>query len=107
MTTLTEHRVRIPSFRDAVLIEGPAGWGEWSPLPGYPSDPMVCRRAAEEAATVPMPTPVRSRVRAERDLTYFTRGRFKPAQIPGTLRREPHATIDCRCDIMRMRASRH
>lgn len=63
MTTLTEHRLRLPGFRDAVLLEGPAGWGEWSPLPGYPSDPAVCRRAAEEAATAPFPPAVRPRVR--------------------------------------------
>ena len=71
MTTLTQHRVRLPlrlplgglPYRNAVLLKGPAGWGEWSPLPGYPSDPAVCRHAAEEAATVPWPTAVRSRVR--------------------------------------------
>lgn len=71
MRTLTEHRVRLPlrrplgreTHRDAVLLEGPSGWGEWSPLPGYPSDPLVCRRAAEEAATVPWPAAVRDRVR--------------------------------------------
>jgi O-succinylbenzoate synthase len=69
--TLVEHRVRVPlrtplggaGFRDAVLLEGPAGWGEWSPLPGYPSDPAACRRAAEEAATAPWPPARRSRVR--------------------------------------------
>jgi O-succinylbenzoate synthase len=65
--TLTEHRVRVPlragGFRDAVLLEGPAGWGEWSPLPGYPSDPAVCRRAAEEAAAVGWPPARRTRVR--------------------------------------------
>jgi O-succinylbenzoate synthase len=68
--TLTEHRVRLPlrvplggrTFRDAVLLEGPAGWGEWSPLPGYPSDPAVCRRAAEEAATELWPAAVRGQV---------------------------------------------
>jgi o-succinylbenzoate synthase len=59
--TLTEHRVRVS--RDVVLLHGPAGWGEWSPLPGYPSDPAVCRRAAEEAATVAWPAPVRDEVR--------------------------------------------
>lgn len=71
MTTLTQHRVRLPlrlplggmAHRDAVLLEGPEGWGEWSPFPGYPSDPAVCRHAAEEAATVPWPEPVRHRVR--------------------------------------------
>ena len=70
MRTLTEYRVRLPlrvplggrTDRDAVLLEGPAGWGEWSPLPGYPSDPAVCRRAAEEAATQPWPRPVRASV---------------------------------------------
>lgn len=67
MRTLTEHRVALPlragGHRDAVLLEGPAGWGEWSPLPGYPSDPAVCRRAAEEAATVEWPQPIRTEVR--------------------------------------------
>lgn len=70
MTVLTEHRVRLPlrvplggmTHRDAVLLHGPAGWGEWSPLPGYPSDPAVCRRAAEEAASVPWPPAVRDTV---------------------------------------------
>jgi O-succinylbenzoate synthase len=62
VTTLTEHRLRIPGWREVVLLEGPAGWGEWSPLPGYPSDPAVCRRAAEEAATREWPPPRRDRV---------------------------------------------
>lgn len=50
-------------YREAVLLEGPAGWGEWSPLPGYPCDPAACRRAAEEAASGPWPAPVRDVVR--------------------------------------------
>ena len=49
MPLLTEHRLRIGDRR-VTLLEGPAGWGECSPLPGYPSDPAVCRRAAETAA---------------------------------------------------------
>jgi len=65
-----EHRVRLPlrvalggnTHRDAVLLSGPAGWGEWSPLPGYPSDPARCRLAAEEAASVAWPAPVRGQV---------------------------------------------
>ncbi|MGH9282875.1 MAG: o-succinylbenzoate synthase [Acidimicrobiales bacterium] len=48
--------------RDAVLVEGPAGWGEWSPLPGYPSDPVTCWAACQEAAGEPWPAPVRDRV---------------------------------------------
>ena len=71
MRTLAEHRVRVPlrlplagaGFRDAVLLEGPAGWGEWSPLPGYPCDAATCRRAAEEAATEGWPPARRRRVR--------------------------------------------
>ncbi|HJV09775.1 MAG TPA: enolase C-terminal domain-like protein [Acidimicrobiales bacterium] len=58
---MIEHRLRLS--RAVVLLHGPAGWGEWSPLPGYPSDPAACRRAAEEAATGKWPAPVRSEVR--------------------------------------------
>ena len=58
--------LRVPlggrGHRDAVLLHGSAGWGEWSPLPGYPSDPARCRRAAEEAAGTAWPVPRRSRV---------------------------------------------
>ena len=49
MPLLTEHRLRLGD-RPVTLLEGPAGWGECSPLPGYPSDPASCRAAAEEAA---------------------------------------------------------
>ena len=58
MPLLKEHRLRLGG-RDVTLLEGPAGWGECSPLLGYPSDPAVCRAAAEEAATVGFPAPVR------------------------------------------------
>jgi o-succinylbenzoate synthase len=51
---LTEHVLRIGD-RTVTLIEGPAGWGECSPLVGYPSDPAACRRAAEEAALLGFP----------------------------------------------------
>src|SRR5262249_20650029 len=40
----------------------PAGWGECSPMPGYPCDPAAARRAAEEAASVGFPPAVRDRV---------------------------------------------
>lgn len=48
--------------RDAVLVEGSAGWGEWSPLPGYPSDPVMCWAACQEAAGEPWPVPVRDHI---------------------------------------------
>ncbi len=68
--TLVEHRLRVPlrvplggrSSRDVVLVGGPAGWGECSPLPGYPADPDRCRAAAEEAATLGWPPAVRDAV---------------------------------------------
>ena len=64
------HRVRIPlrvplggqSFREATLVEGPAGWGEFSPLPGYPCDPRQCEEAAREAALAGWPAALRTEV---------------------------------------------
>jgi O-succinylbenzoate synthase len=58
---LTEHRLRIGGRR-FTLLEGPAGWGECSPLAGYPCDPAAARRAAEEAATIGFPAAVREEV---------------------------------------------
>jgi o-succinylbenzoate synthase len=49
VTDLVEHRLRLGD-RDVVLLEGPAGWGEVSSVPGYPCNPRAARRAAEEAA---------------------------------------------------------
>ncbi len=48
--------------RDAILVEGPAGWGEWSPLAGYPSDPVSCWAACQEATSEPWPAPVRQQI---------------------------------------------
>lgn len=61
MPVLTEHRLRIGDRR-ITLLEGPAGWGECSPMPGYPCDPGAARRSAEEAATVGFPAAVRVEV---------------------------------------------
>jgi O-succinylbenzoate synthase len=58
---LSEHRLQLGDRR-ITLLEGPAGWGECSPLAGYPSDPAVCRAAAEEAATRGFPRAVRESV---------------------------------------------
>jgi O-succinylbenzoate synthase len=58
---LTEHRLRIGD-RTVTLVEGPAGWGECSPLAGYPSDPVACRRAADEAALRGFPAALRETV---------------------------------------------
>jgi O-succinylbenzoate synthase len=69
-TGLRVHRVRVPlrvplggqRFREATLVEGPVGWGEFSPLPGYPCDPRRCEEAAREAALVGWPDAVRAEV---------------------------------------------
>ena len=49
--------------RDGVLLRGPAGWGEWSPFPGYPAE-VAARwlHAAVEAATRAPPAPRRDAV---------------------------------------------
>lgn len=57
------HRFRRVDHREAVLIEGPAGWGEFSPFPDY--SPGVTTRwlaAALEQACADLPSPKRSRV---------------------------------------------
>lgn len=56
-----EHRLRIGD-RVITLFEGPAGWGEASPLPGYPCTPEAARRAALEAACEGFPPRRRDRV---------------------------------------------
>ena len=58
---MVEHRLRIGD-REVLLVEGPAGWGECSPFPGYHCDPANARRSAEEAATIGWPDRVRDSV---------------------------------------------
>lgn len=56
-------RFRRVESRRAVLVRGPAGWGEFSPFPEYPPEVAVrWWRAAVEAATTPLPPPMRSRI---------------------------------------------
>ncbi|MEX1037431.1 MAG: o-succinylbenzoate synthase [Acidimicrobiia bacterium] len=57
------HRFRRVDHREAVLIRGPSGWGEFSPFPDY--QPEVTTRwlaAALEAACSILPEPGRSRI---------------------------------------------
>ncbi len=65
------HLVRIPmivrfrrvTWREAVLLEGPAGWGEFSPFPDYP--PATTSRwlaSALESAVAARPVAVRSTI---------------------------------------------
>jgi len=56
-------RFRRTDVRTGVLLQGPAGWGEFSPFPEYGPD-YAARwlAAARDAATVPPPPPVRTEV---------------------------------------------
>ncbi len=58
---MIEHHLRIGERR-ILLVEGPGGWGESSPFPGYPCDPERARAAAAEAACGDWPVRVRDAV---------------------------------------------
>ena len=60
-------RLRVPVGdvieREGILIEGPAGWGECSPLPSWSDDErQAAKRAAVEAATEAFPPAARARI---------------------------------------------
>ncbi len=55
---MNEHRLRIGD-RTVTLLQGPAGWAECSPFPGYPCDPSAAWEAAREAAYDGWPEPRR------------------------------------------------
>jgi O-succinylbenzoate synthase len=56
-------RFRGITVREGALIEGPAGWGEFSPFPEYgPQESARWLASAIESATVPWPEPVRDRI---------------------------------------------
>jgi len=60
-------RLRVPVGavveRQGWLVEGPAGWGECSPLPSWSSgERAAAERSADEAATRPFPAPLRDTV---------------------------------------------
>jgi O-succinylbenzoate synthase len=57
------HSVMGVTVRSGYLIEGPAGWGECSPLPSWnDAERAAAERSALEAATLPFPAVVRDRV---------------------------------------------
>jgi o-succinylbenzoate synthase len=76
---LRVHRLRVGA-RDVTLLHGPAGWGECSPLPGYPCDPARAWRAAEEAARDGFPPPRRDSVPVN---ALVERADFDPATLGG------------------------
>ena len=54
--------LRAGGHREATLVEGPSGWGECSPLPGYPCSLEWAEAAAHEAAFGTWPAAVRDEV---------------------------------------------
>jgi o-succinylbenzoate synthase len=57
------HPVMGVTMRSGYLIEGPAGWGEFSPLPSWgDAERAAAERSALEAATLPFPAAARDRV---------------------------------------------
>jgi o-succinylbenzoate synthase len=56
-------RFRGVTVREGVLIDGPAGWAEFSPFWDYgPAEAATWWRAARAAATTPWPAPVRTEI---------------------------------------------
>ena len=56
-------RFRGITVREGALIQGPAGWGEFSPFAGYgPAESARWLASAIESATVPWPAPLRDSV---------------------------------------------
>jgi O-succinylbenzoate synthase len=57
------HPVMGVTSRSGYLLEGPAGWGEYSPLPSWSeAEQEAAERSSLEAATLPFPPAVRDRV---------------------------------------------
>jgi O-succinylbenzoate synthase len=57
------HRFRRVDHRDAVLVHGPSGWGEFSPFPDYPPEETTrWLAAALELACGELPEPGRSEI---------------------------------------------
>jgi o-succinylbenzoate synthase len=79
---LIEYDLRIGD-RSVTLLGGPGGWGEYSPLAGYPCDPAACRRAAEEAALIGFPPAVRDSipVNALADASNFALNSFRDCSV--------------------------
>ena len=77
-------RFRGITVREGALVEGAAGWGEWSPFLEYPpeeAEPWL--RCAEEAAAGDWPEPVRDRGAGERHRARASR----PEQAHALVRR--------------------
>ena len=101
---MSVHRLRLGG-RDVTLLHGPAGWGECSPLPGYPCSEQAAWAAAEEAACSSWPGGVRDEVPVNALVDHG------PWPDPATLARFPCVKVkvgrgDPREDVDRVAAMR-
>ncbi|MGV0721158.1 o-succinylbenzoate synthase [Mycolicibacterium elephantis] len=81
-------RFRGITVREAALIDGPAGWGEFSAFPEYePPEAAHWLAAAIEAAYRPSPPPRRDRIPINATVPAVA-----PARVPEVLARFPGAT---------------
>jgi O-succinylbenzoate synthase len=105
-------RFRGITEREVVLVEGPAGWGEFGPFPEYDdAEAAEWLRSALESAWLEDPAPVRSHVPVN-----ATVPAVDPEQVPGVLARFPGARTakvkvaergqDLEQDLARVRAVR-
>ena len=46
------HRFRRVDHREAILIRGPSGWGEFSPFPDYPPEITIAGEITPEEALI-------------------------------------------------------
>jgi O-succinylbenzoate synthase len=94
VAVLTEHRLRLDG-RVVTLVEGAAGWGECSIVPGYPCDPAAARRSAEEAAIDGWPRALRDAVPVN---ALVTDANFDPVALRGfsavKVKVQDHSGID-------------
>ncbi|WJZ01587.1 o-succinylbenzoate synthase [Corynebacterium freiburgense] len=88
-------RFRGVDTREALLIDGPAGWGEFAPFLEYgPAEAAHWLRGALEAAYIGFPTPVRTSVPVN-----ATVPAVKPSQVPEILDRFPG------CDTIKIKVA--
>ncbi|QGU06386.1 L-Ala-D/L-Glu epimerase [Corynebacterium occultum] len=78
-------RFRGVDTREALLIDGPAGWGEFSPFLEYgPEEAAAWLRSGIEAAWTGFPEPLRDRIEVNATIPAVD-----PAQVPDILDRYP------------------
>lgn len=88
-------RFRGVDTREALLIDGPAGWGEFAPFMDYgPAEAAAWLAGAVEAAFVGLPTPVARTVRVN-----ATVPAVPPSRVPEILARFPG------CDVVKVKVA--